>query len=95
MDDPNASEHQIRWEYGRIRNADVMSFWFPKETLCPITLFELGAALERGKPLAVGSHPDYPRKLDIEIQIPLRRQEVKISHSLEKHAKEIRKLLTY
>jgi hypothetical protein len=71
--DPSASEEQITWEYYKLRQATFVSFWFPKETLCPIVLFELGAALERTKNLFVGVHPEYPRRQDVEIQTKLQR----------------------
>lgn len=34
--------YQIRWEYEFLRRARMILFWFPKESVCPITLFELG-----------------------------------------------------
>jgi hypothetical protein len=69
--DPNAAEKQIIWEYERLMKADLVSFWFPCETLCPITLFELGKMLGIGKNIEVGCHPSYGRKQDIEIQMEL------------------------
>src|SRR3954464_2254024 len=41
--DPGAAEAQISWEHRYLRRAGMISFWFPKETLCPIVLYELGA----------------------------------------------------
>src|SRR6478736_102537 len=38
---------QIEWEYKALRTADTVFFWFPQETLCPITLFELGVFTQR------------------------------------------------
>jgi len=32
-----------RWEFEHLRKAKAIMFWFPSETLCPITLYELGA----------------------------------------------------
>jgi hypothetical protein len=40
--DPANSVEQINWEYDMLETADMISFWFCKETLSPITLFELG-----------------------------------------------------
>jgi len=92
IDDKNASLQQIEWEYHYLRLADINSFWFPKESLCPIVLFELGSALERDKPLAIGVDTKYARKIDVEIQTLLRRPELKIQYSLEYLALEIRRL---
>ena len=43
IDDPTAAPQQIEWEHRHLRKADAIAFWFPCETLCPITLYELGA----------------------------------------------------
>ena len=65
------SRKQIEWEYKMLGLADTILFWFPKETLCPITLFELGIAMGKGKSMAIGCHPEYARKFDLEIQCDL------------------------
>jgi hypothetical protein len=93
INDPDASERQIRWEYQKLRNAYINSFWFPEESLCPIALFELGGALERNKPIAVGTDPAYLRRIDIEIQVALRRPEIKIRYSLDGLVDEIKELV--
>jgi hypothetical protein len=52
-------------------------FYFAQETLCPITLFELGAALERNiyvtikQDIIVYCEPEYSRKFDVELQTKL------------------------
>jgi hypothetical protein len=55
-----------------MHDADLISFWFPRETLCPITLYELGKWHGKAdKPIVVGMHPDYPRRIDVEEQSKL------------------------
>ncbi len=76
--DPTASEFQINWEYQNLRKADAILFWFPYQTLCPITLYELGAAAYGGDTIFVGAHPAYPRFFDIKKQLELIRPEVKV-----------------
>jgi len=83
IDDPDAARDQIEWEYHHLRLADAIVFWFPCETLCPITLFELGAWSMTEKPLIIGTHPEYARRQDVVIQMALARPEVKIMSSLE------------
>jgi hypothetical protein len=90
--DTNAAREQIEWEHQRLRSADINAFWFPKETLCPIALFELGGALERNKPLVIGIDSNYLRKKDIEIQVSLQRPETKICYSLDDFVNEIERL---
>lgn len=81
--DLSAAETQIRWEHAALQKATSILFWFPSETLCPITLYELGAHCQREVPVFVGVHPDYKRKLDVEIQTQLCRPEIQIVYSLE------------
>lgn len=89
MDDPEASKEQIEWEHYHLGKSNAVSFWFPKETLCPITLFELGKQSVLGKPLFVGVHPEYQRKLDVEVQMKLERPGIKVVYSLNDLASQI------
>lgn len=78
------SNQQIRWEYEALRAADTVLFWFPKETLCPITLFELGVFSQRPDTrLVVGTDPEYARRLDVLVQMELARPEVVVHDSLQ------------
>lgn len=81
---------QIKWEFYHLKKSSGVSFWFPKETLCPITLYELGKEVLSKKPLFVGIHPDYLRKRDLEIQLKLIRPEVNLVYSLEDLAEQIK-----
>lgn len=82
--DSQSAIDQITWEHHHLRKAHAIIFWFPCEMLCPISLFELGAwSMKNTKPIYVGVHPDYPRKLDVEIQTKLVRPNLKIVYSLE------------
>jgi len=81
--DPNASRAQIEWEFRHLALADAISFWFPKETLCPITLYELGKwTMYHRKPIFIGVHPEYKRREDVDIQTGLERPEVEIVYDL-------------
>lgn len=68
-------QEQITWEYTALARVDSCIFWFPCETLNPITLFELGKMLTRAYyhdvKLAIGWHPEYQRAFDLEVQIDL------------------------
>lgn len=64
------ASRQIAWEQAAMCRSNVISFWFPKETLCPITLFELGYAVGLKKKMAVGIEPGYLREFDIRVQLP-------------------------
>ena len=87
--DPDAAFEQIGWEHKALRDADRISFWFPKETICPIVLYELGAWSMMKKPIFVGVHPEYQRKQDVEIQTKLARPEVDIVYSLEELSEQL------
>ncbi len=80
--DAAAAEAQIAWEHSYLRKADAISFWFSKETLAPITQYELGAWSMTKKPIFVGVDPDYPRRRDVEIQTRLARPEVGVVYDL-------------
>lgn len=80
IDDPSAAEAQINWEFSKLRKADCVSFWFCRETLCPITLFELGATMERMGRCIIGVHPEYKHRQSVEIQA--RRKDHFVLHSL-------------
>ena len=95
MDDPRQSEIQIKWEHYYLRRSNQVVFYFPHETLCPITLFELGATLERRlhtapndrQILFVGCHPDYQRKFDVKIQSEL--QGIEVCKDLKELVKKV------
>lgn len=76
--DASAAEAQIKWEHEMLERSDVILFWFPKDTLCPITLYELGNYTEKNKHLIIGVDPDYKRKEDVIIQTQLRRANFKV-----------------
>ena len=75
VSNPSESENQIMWEHHWLELSDAIFFWFPKETLCPITLFELGCYADRSsyKDLIIGCDPEYKRLTDVQTQTKLRR----------------------
>lgn len=77
------SRKQIIWEHEHLQRSETILFWFPKETLCPITLFELGKYLVSNKKLVVGTHPEYQRRLDVIVQSRLVRPDMKIWSNVE------------
>ena len=78
------ADEQIHWEYKALRSVDTVLFWFPKETLCPITLFELGVFSQRPDTrLIVGTHLEYARRFDVQVQMELSRPEVKVLDSID------------
>jgi hypothetical protein len=83
IDDPNEATVQIMWEHNMLIRSTIISFWFCKETDCPITLYELGSVVSLKKPILVGIYPGYPRQIDVEIQLKLKRPDVKICYSIE------------
>lgn len=79
----SAAQQQITWEFEHLAQADMILFWFPCETLCPIVLYELGRWGHSTKPLFVGTHPNYKRRHDVQIQMHLARPDIgPISNSL-------------
>jgi hypothetical protein len=89
INDPGSSEDQIIWERLHLSKADLIFFWFPKETLCPIVLFELGAALHSNTPLIIGTDIRYARRADVEIQTRLVRPKEFIHADLTSMRQEV------
>ena len=83
------SKLQIVWEFEYLRFADFIVFYFCKETVCPIALFELGTHSTSNKPLIIGMDKDYIRRVDVEIQMKLARPEIEIVYSLDDVAKQV------
>lgn len=88
----NIQKEQIDWEFRHLKKSTARLFWFPKETLCPITLFELGKFCEKPEPLFVGCDKDYARREDLEIQLQLARPySYKVYCTLEDLADAVKK----
>ena len=60
IDDPNAVKEQINWEFDAMMMADAISFWFSKETLQPIVMFELGRWSTPCHPILYADPPSSP-----------------------------------
>jgi hypothetical protein len=91
--DPSAAREQIEWEFRHLRRATIKLFWFPPQTLCPITLFELGSWSATEAPLVVGAHPDYQRREDVLIQMEYARPEVQVVDRLEDLADQVQRVM--
>jgi hypothetical protein len=87
--DDEAAVEQIEWEHRHLEQATALLFWFPAETLCPIALFELGSWSRSRKPLFVGTHERYARRLDIDVQLRLARPEITVVRSLDALAVQV------
>ena len=87
--DPSATQEQVKWEFDSFRKSSMISFWFCKETMCPIVLYELGAWSMTPIPIVIGIEPGYERKQDVEIQTKLVRPDIKVVNSLEALSIEI------
>jgi hypothetical protein len=81
---------QIPWEHEHLRKAWALLFWFPAESICPITLYELGTFTPTNKPIFLGIHPDYKRRRDVELQTRMVRPWLKVHYSIEELAKAVR-----
>lgn len=82
------AKEQIEWEHLYLSKCHNILFWFPEETVCPISLFELGKYAQKfsgyiNKKLFIGIHPNYSRKFDLEIQLPLIIPKIEIYNSLD------------
>jgi hypothetical protein len=83
------ADEQVEWEHRHLHMADAISFWFPAEAKCMITLLELGIWMDHSR-VIVGVHPEYERRFDVEKQLSLYKPSIRIVHSLDGLAFEIR-----
>jgi hypothetical protein len=89
--DTEDAKTQIEWENWHLHKSNRILFWFPEETLCPITLFELGKwsaywMFHMGylrHHMFIGVHPNYQRRFDVETQIGMMDKYMKIHYSLD------------
>lgn len=95
VSDPSVEKEQITWEYHCIQHSRYILFWFAPETLAPITLFELGSALNthqhEHRNIFIGVDPEYKRKNDVIIQTSLRNKALadKIVFSKDELAEQV------
>ncbi len=99
------AQEQIEWEFERLHKVKIILFWFSFETVAPITLFELGAALTRKdwmkrnfysydngqQRVYIGADLKYPRLLDLCIQSRLAGYEGYIYNDLDLMVGDIKK----
>jgi hypothetical protein len=97
-DDPKTGTEQIEWEFNALQCATIISFWFCADTLCPITLFELGVHLTRSRfsiyPFVlIGIEPNYARDFDVRTQAKLIKSDMQFYTSLDALTEYLKKLL--
>lgn len=82
INDQKASDWQIEWEHRHLNRSQIILFWFPHETLCPITLLELGLWC-RNKIVIVGVDDNYKRRFDVIKQMSLYQPRIHVKTSLQ------------
>ncbi len=90
IEDKDAAEEQITWEFNHLRDSNIIIFWFSRGSLNPIVLYELGRwGNSSNIPILIGIDPEYERKQDVIIQTQLSRPEVPIYESLDEIVEEL------
>jgi hypothetical protein len=90
INDPLAAEEQIVWEYNRLLESDIISFWFSGGSLNPIVLYELGKwGNSTNKKVFIGCDSNYQRKQDVIIQTALARPEIVVADNIQQLASQI------
>ena len=72
LNDLNATENQIEWEYKYLRDCDIFSMYFDNDQIQPICMYELGRHL-RGNSInnVISVCENYPMRLDVMHQVRL------------------------
>ena len=93
IDDPNAAQEQIAWEFQALEQANIFSMWFSdSDSDQPICMYELGrnVALRKNNinSIVIGVEEGYSRSQDVEIQMSLINKKIssRISNNLNQHA---------
>lgn len=89
--DPECFQRQVEWEYDWLQQVDRVSFWFSKETVNPITLYELGFQMgyQGARTIFIGADPEYLKLPDVIQQTKLAGWEGKIVHTVEELGNQI------
>ncbi len=83
--DKEAGLEQMKWEFKRLKQADMTIYWFSRGSLNPISLYELGMwGNSRTTPVIIGIDEKYERSNDVITQTTLARSNVPIVDSLDK-----------
>lgn len=76
--DKISAKWQTKWDRVHLSHSNILCFWFPKETFCPITLFEFGYWVRYVEvyPLVetrifYGCDISYPKREDIKEQVSI------------------------
>lgn len=93
-DEPEG-ERQVDWEFAHLRKASAISFWFPAEAVCASSLYELGAFGMTDKPVFVGVHPLFWKRLTVAYQTKVVRPQIKVVDTLEALADQVRNHFGY
>lgn len=76
-------EKQSIWRYNKLKESDIIAFWFSKGSLSPVSLYELGKwGNSTNKSIIIGIEEEYEKRNDIEIQTKLSRPDIKIVYDL-------------
>jgi hypothetical protein len=83
IEDQQAAEQQIKWEFDYLAKADMVLFWFAKGSDNPIVLFEYGRhGINPERPVYVGTDLGYSRRRDVIIQTKLAHKQYHIHGDL-------------
>ena len=89
--DKEAGLEQMKWEFERLRQSNMIIYWFSRGSLNPISLYELGMwGNSRSTPVIIGIDEKYERTNDVITQTSLARPNVPIVDSLDKMAEMIK-----
>lgn len=99
LEDPEQGRIQIKWEFHHLGRANIITFWFAKGRIQPITIFEYATYLKAytgiGYPdhLLIAVHPEYERRFDLVEQTKLVAPNLPILSNLDELQQEVRHVL--
>lgn len=93
-DDGDALRRRTEWEFEHLGRATVKLFWFPADTPCMLSLFELGAWAKEDVPLVLGIEPGYQKRDELLLQMQLERPQLAIASTLHELAAHLKRYET-
>jgi hypothetical protein len=94
INDSSAIEKQTIWEFRKIKESNVIAFWFSKGSLNPITLYELGYWIGK-KPVVIGIDKEYQKREQVILQSKLAGYEDDFTNNIEDHVESIKRILYF
>jgi hypothetical protein len=88
------TEKQIIWKFKKLKESNIIAFWFSKGCINPIILYELGYWIGK-RPIVIGIDKEYQKREQIIIQAKLSGYEEEFDNDIESFVESIKSILCF